>query len=167
MKPVRALLVSVVVALLGACATLPPPEKGNKTLLVIVVKLATPGTYALAYDFGLTDTDQVLSVNPKSGIYYYDHLPPGSYAIDHFTVTAGPNIGRGYMVGGASTHKINRIPFKLEEGTITILPVTIVVYQETRPDGTSQGFRIVATNRDEALAELAKYDGIERWRVAP
>jgi hypothetical protein len=107
-------------------------------------------------------------VNPKNGIYFYDNLKPGSYTIDSVTVTAGPGIGRGTLMGGASRYSINRIPFKLEEGLITVLPATIVVYQEmTRPDLTTQGFRLVATNRDEALAELAKYDNFDLWRVAP
>ncbi len=165
---IRIVPVLMIVALLAACASLPSPDKGNKTLLVIAVKLATPGTYSLAYDFGITDTDEVLAVNPKNGIYFYDNLKPGSYTIDSVTVTAGPGMGRGSLMGGASRYSINRIPFKLQEGLITVLPVTIVVYQEmTRPDVTTQGFRLVPTNRDEALAELAKYDNFDAWRIAP
>ena len=168
MNTVRALSVLLVVALLGACATLPPPEQGNKTLLAIVVKTVKAGGYALSYEFGVKESAEKLKVNPMNGIVVFDRLAPGSYTIDKVAVVPGPTIAGGTYLGSIEPRSMSPVAFKLAEGQITILQWTIVVDEEvTGPQRTSQRYSWVATNRDEALAELAKYDNFDRWRVAP
>ena len=165
----RALLLLVQIALLGACATLPPPAEGNKTLLVMVVKTAKAGGYALSYEFGLKESTEKLTVNPTNGVVMFKSLPPGNYTIDKVAVVPGPTIAGGTYMGDTKPRAIDPgLVFKLIEGQITILPVTLIVDEEVVGGNmTIQRQRLVATNRDEALAELAKYDNFDLWRVAP
>jgi hypothetical protein len=160
----------VVVAMLAAClSTMPRPEQGNKTLLAIVVKVDPPGTYGLAYDFGLKESKERLAVNPHNGVILFDKLAPGSYTIDRVYTTPGPGIGGGYMVGMTpEPRSIKPVTFTLKEGFVTILDVTLLAWhKETTPNSWSQGWQWVQTNRDEALAELAKYGNFDHWKVAP
>ena len=165
MNTVRALSVLLVVALLGACATLPPPDEGTRTLLVVAVKTG-PGSYGLAYDFLLKESTAKLPVSPQNGVYRFDKLAPGTYTIDRVTVMLGGGAGGATLMGGNQTYPIQPVTFTLKEGTITILPGTISVYQETVDNRTLQGWRWIPTNRTEVLAELAKYDNFSRWKVA-
>jgi len=168
MKTVCTVSVLMIVVLLAACATLPPPEKGNGTLLVTVVKLQSSEPYWLSYEFGLKETSQRIPINPKTGISVFDRLPPGTYTIDRVYTMSGPTMGGATYSGTADPRPVRPVSFTLSEGTISILPVSLIVTMEwPRPNSFFQRWTFVPTNRDEALAELAKYDNFDRWRVAP
>jgi hypothetical protein len=162
---VRMLTVLAVAAAIIGCATLPTPDKAQ-ALLVVPVRTG-PGSFGLAYEFLVKDTNVKLPVSPQNGVYAFDRLGPGKYVIDRVTVTIAAGAGGAQLMGGAQTRPIKPVPFELTAGTITILPVTVFVTQEVKPDRTTQGWDWIPTKRDEVMIELAKYENFSRWKVAP
>jgi hypothetical protein len=154
--------------LLGACASLPSPEDGNGTLLVVAVKTEKAGDYALSYEFGLKESPQVLRVDPKDGIVTFRSIPPGSYTIDKVAVVPGPTIAGSTYLGDIRPRPLERpISFTLVAGSITILKAGILVGHETMENTTYQGWVWFEADREQVLARLAGHDNFDLWKVAP
>ncbi len=165
MKVCRALVSVTLMALLAACASLPQPEQGNRTLLAIVVKNeGMTSTEQLGYAFGLAENDTRLEVTPQNGVVVFDQLAPGTYTINRYYVTSG-QVGNRF-IGSREPYALKPLSFKLVEGSITILPFSLVVSEELKGQVIMQGNRFELTNRDEAVAMLAKRGNFERWRIA-
>ncbi len=165
MKVSRVLVPVTLLALLGACASLPSPEEGNRTLLALVVRNeGITSSEQLGYAFGLAENDQRLEVSPQNGVVVFSHLAPGTYTINRYYVTSGM-VGNRF-IGSREPYALKPLSFKLVAGSITILPFTLVVSEEVKGQVIMQANRFEPTNRDQALALLARRGSLERWRVA-
>jgi hypothetical protein len=164
MKRLRAIPAVLSCLVVLGCATVPPLGDGRGAVLAISCRIEDQSPGWLVYEFGLKGTDATLVVRPRNGVVVFDHLAPGTYTIDGYTLRSGTATYRGL----SERQPAGPIVFTLAEGTITILPLAIVVWKEkVNPNLFRQGGRFEPAKRDEVIAELAKSDNFKRWRVAP
>jgi hypothetical protein len=150
-------------ALMAGCASLPPPDQAKCLLAIAVKNEGQTSTEQLAYAFWIRGSDQKLTVAPQNGVEVFV-LAPGTYTIDRYSIV--PGALRDRYMGSLEPYPFGPISFKLVEGSITILPYTLVNSEVHEGTTIYQRRRWDATKRDEVIAQLAKRDNFSRWRVA-
>ena len=168
MRKSRAAVAMMVVVLLVGCSSMPPPEVGNKTLLVLQLEAgrSATGGYPLEYELGLAETEDGLPIAAKNGIALYDHLPPGTYTIDRIYAFPGAAMGGSRYLGDSRPVALKPFKFTLKEGSITILPFAFAVSVEAACSGSyTQVHSFVPADRMEVIDRLAKHKTFSAWRV--
>ncbi len=163
MHAIRVTALLAAILFVTACVSLPPPERGTKTLLVVPLE-ASAGAPLSGEDLwiGLKGMESSrLLKSSGAGLCVFRDLAPGTYTMDrmgrmHWKAVAGALFG-----SPSEPWPIDPVNFTLTEGEITILPVSVSLTKE------SPWVKLVETNRDEVLAKLAALKNFDSWKVAP
>lgn len=165
----RSVWAAAAAVLLVSCASLPPPDRGTRTLLAISISArnSSYGGFPLAYEFGIKESPRRISVNVRDGVVVFDGLPAGTYTIDRVYTVQSPEIVGGQYGDSNAAEPVGPWKFTLREGEITILPVGLAVTVVMRGSDTHfQTLTLAAADRQRALSGLARYENREAWKVA-